>query len=144
MKFENIEVGDYVLYNGTYTKVIMKDEHRMVIDADRCYLADWGKCEPVDLIWESSVENLGYRKYGEEDGQAVFRKTIQTTSTVLDPVVVSTLKRNEKHQWFMSIKVIKGLKNELCFDEITNVPVKYVVQVKRMEEAFRIVASEKL
>lgn len=144
MRFENIEVGDYVLYDTTYTKVIMKDEHRMVIDADKCYLADWGKCKPVDLIWDSTVETLGYRKYGEENGQAVFEKRIQTTSTVLDPVVISTLRRNEKHQWFMSIKVIKGLKNELCFDEVVNIPVKYVVQINRMEEAFRIVASEKL
>lgn len=44
----------------------------------------------------------------------------------------------------MSIKVTKGLNNELCFDTVNNLPIKYCVQIERMEEAFRILASNKL
>jgi len=144
MKFENIEVGDHLIYNGTYSKVIMKDENRMVIDADRCYLADWGKCEPVELIWCSSVEQMGYRKTGQYDNTTIYKKDIKTTSSCLGPVVHCRLHQNEDKKWFMSIKVTKGLNNELCFDSISNLPIKYCVQIERMEEAFRILASSEL
>lgn len=144
MRFENIEVGDHLIYDGTYSKVIMKDEKRMVIDADKCYLADWGKCKPVELVLGSSVEQMGYHKTKQHDNAIVYKKDIQTTFSWLDPVVHCQLHQNENKKWFMSIKVTKGLNNELCFDTVNNLPIKYCVQIERMEEAFRILASNKL
>lgn len=137
MKFENIEVGDFVNYNGQCTKVIMKDENRLVIDGHDTYITDYGNCAPICILSASDVEQMGYINFGEN---AAYRKVISRNNHD----ICIMLKRDVENKWNISVHIENKFGGEICQASIIEYPVKYLVQVKRIEEAFRMLITENL
>lgn len=135
MNFENIQVGDEVVYSGKITKVIMKDQERMVCDISDNYIKDWGCLNPVEIT-DVRLLYAGYTR-GIRDAN-LFLKTIYRKGT-MDKIVECHINKTEDG-YLMHIHCHPDNK----IGELNNVKVKYLVEIARLEEAFRIVASEKL
>ena len=125
MNFENIEVGDKVKYKGKITDVIMKDHKRMVCDISDEYITDWSCLRPVEIT-DCNLLYIGYERLIYDNTK--FVKKIKAGNKT---ITCSIVKIDNKYNISIETPFTKKLKN---------IPVTYIVQITRLEEALRILS----
>lgn len=132
MNFENLHVGDPVKIGETLDKVIMIDTNRFVCDVDKCYITDNGAVEPVEIS-ESMLKMYGYEKMVYDNK---YIKEIR--STINNRVWSNAWKEDDT--WKITICAESSGDNYI----LENVKVKWIQQILRLEEAFKIITSKVL